>query len=57
MKHSETQGIFLKKGIYWLAWILIPVVAALIVALAALLFSRKRARSDPEGKQGNQVRG
>jgi hypothetical protein len=45
------------KGIYLLAWILIPVVAGLIVALAALLFSRTRARSDREGKQGNQVRG
>jgi hypothetical protein len=45
------------KGVYWLAWILIPVVAGLIVAVAALLFSRKRARSDSEGKQGNRVRG
>ena len=45
------------KGIYWLAWILIPVVAALIVAIAALLFSRRRGRRKPEGKQGNQVGG
>jgi hypothetical protein len=33
------------KGIYWLAWVLIPVVAALIVALAAVLFSKKVSRS------------
>jgi len=45
------------KGIYLLAWILIPVVAALIVAIAALLLSRRRARPDPESKRGNQVRG
>lgn len=44
------------KGVYWLAWILIPVVAALIVAIAALLLSRRRARRNREGKQGNQVR-
>jgi hypothetical protein len=44
------------RGVYWLAWILIPIVAALIVAIAALLFSRRRVRSDPEGKQGSQVR-
>jgi hypothetical protein len=45
------------KGVYWLAWILIPVVAGLIVAIAALLFSRKRARSRTEGEQGNHVGG
>jgi hypothetical protein len=44
------------KGIYWLAWSLIPVVAALIVAIAAILFSKRRAHSLPEGKQGNSVR-
>ena len=44
------------KGIYWLAWIMIPIVAGLIVAIAALLFSRRRARRNREGKQGNQVR-
>jgi len=44
------------KGIYWLAWILIPVVSALIVAIAAPLLSRRRARSDAQGRQGNEVR-
>jgi hypothetical protein len=44
------------RGLYWLAWVLIPVLAAVIVAIAALLLSKRRARSHPEGQQGNQVR-
>ncbi len=36
------------RGMYWLAWALVPIDAALVVALAAVLFGKRKAEERPD---------
>jgi hypothetical protein len=43
------------RATYWVAWALIPIVAALVVTLAAVLFRSKKPAAEGGGTRRNQL--